>query len=73
MGGFPLPEGIDPEAIEQLMTTAMTQMTELVKPAMKAQLIAMQENPETAFASVVGGEVMIDFDKLLNQLLNPQL
>lgn len=69
---FPMSDGApDPEAMAKMFSDMFGQVTAMVKPMLKSALIAAQEDPDTAFVSVIGGEIMIDFDKLVNLLLSP--
>ena len=43
---------------------AIQEMTAILKPLYIERLIEAQENPATRFVEVVGGEPIIDFDRL---------
>lgn len=55
---------------EEALMQVMGQFMESMKPMVIERMIQLQEDPETRFATVVGDEPMVDFEKLYNGLFN---
>lgn len=54
---------------EQRILSMMREMVKLISPLLMDRLQAMQEDPEKRFVTVVGGEPLIDFERLVNAVV----
>lgn len=65
-----MPQPEEPVDFMKMMEQMAHQLQAAMGPVLREHLVECQENPTTRFATVIGDEVMIDFDKLVENILH---